>query len=232
MLICADGIHSVVRQHWFPQSKPIYSGYTAWRGVTEFDHARIGTYWGETIGRGVRIGITPLPNSRIYWYATQNTLANAFKSEHNHQAYLQNLFGAWDDPISSIIQATPNEAILNNDIYDIDPITEWVRGNVALLGDSAHAMTPNMGQGGCMAIEDAVVLGKCLREHNNIEQGVLAYQALRVPRANQVQKMSRMLGKVMTNKNMVVCTIRNILWRINPLAVQMRMLPTIIGYQV
>lgn len=232
MLICADGIRSAVRQMWHPTSKPVYSGYTAWRGVTEFDHARIGRYWGETIGRGVRIGITPLPNNRIYWYATQNVLADALKSEHNHQAYLQNLFGAWYDPIPSIIQATPNEAILNNDIYDIDPITEWVRGNVALLGDSAHAMTPNMGQGGCMAIEDAVVLGKCLRDNTNIAQGLLAYQALRVPRANYVQKMSRQLGKVMTSESVVLSTVRNILLRITPSAVQMRTLSKIVGYEV
>ena len=132
----------------------------------------------------------------------------------------------------SIIQATPNEAILNNDIYDINPITEWVRGNVALLGDSAHAMTPNMGQGGCMAIEDAVVLGKCLRENHNIAQGLLAYQQLRVPRANQVQKMSRQLGKVMTSESLVLSTVRNILLRITPPAVQMRTLSKIVGHEV
>lgn len=232
MLICADGIHSVVRQMWHPTSKPVYSGYTAWRGVTEFDHARIGAYWGETIGRGIRMGLTPLPNNRIYWYATQNVPVDALKSEHNHQAYLQNLFSTWYDPIPNIIQATPNEAILNNDIYDINPITEWVRGNVALLGDSAHAMTPNMGQGGCMAIEDAVVLGKCLRDNHNIAQGLLAYQELRVPRANQVQKMSRQLGKVMTSESLVLSTVRNILLRITPPAAQMRTLSKIVGHEV
>ena len=98
MPICADGIHSAVRQMWHPNSKPVYSGYTAWRGVTEFDHARVGGYWGETIGRGVRIGITPLLNNRIYWYATQNVPADALKSEQNHQAYLQKLFNTWYDP--------------------------------------------------------------------------------------------------------------------------------------
>ncbi|MDX2077738.1 MAG: FAD-dependent monooxygenase [bacterium] len=232
MLICADGIHSVLRKSWFPQSLPVYSGYTAWRGVAPFDHARVGGHWGETLGRGIRFGIAPLPNGQIYWFATQNAPANALKNEKNHQAYLLNLFGGWYDPIPSLIQATPNDAILNNDIYDINPITEWVRGNMALLGDSAHAMTPNMGQGGCMAIEDAVVLGKCLGADKNIGQALLEYQKLRVPRANKVQGMSRLLGKVLSNPNRVVYRARNLAFGLMPASVQMRNLGSIVGFEV
>jgi 2-polyprenyl-6-methoxyphenol hydroxylase-like FAD-dependent oxidoreductase len=232
MLICADGIHSVLRKSWFPQSLPVYSGYTAWRGVASFDHARVGGHWGETLGRGIRFGITPLPNGRIYWYATQNVPANALKDEKNHQAHLLNLFGGWYDPIPSLIQGTPNDAILNNDIYDINPITEWVRGNMALLGDSAHAMTPNMGQGGCQAIEDAVVLGKCLRADKNIAGALLEYQKLRVPRANKIQKMSRLIGKVITNSNPIVATLRNGIMGITPPSAQMRNLGSVVGFEV
>mgnify|MGYP001232416920 CR=1 FL=1 len=232
LLICADGIHSVIRQQWHINSKPVYSGYTAWRGVVSFDHARVGNHWGETIGRGIRFGITPLSNSRIYWYATQNVSANALKNEKNHQAYLLNLFGRWYDPIPAMIQATPNEAILNNDIYDINPIQEWVHRNVALLGDSAHAMTPNMGQGGCMAIEDAVVMGKCLRSASTIGEGLLEYQKLRVPRANKVQKMSRLIGKVITNPNPIVTRLRNGVMSITPPSAQMRNLGSVVGFEV
>ncbi len=232
LLICADGIHSVVRQKWHPNSKPVYSGYTAWRGVVSFDHVRVGNHWAETIGRGIRFGITPLPNGQIYWYATQNVPANALKDEKNHQAYLLNLFGTWYDPIPAILQATPNDAILCNDIYDIDPIQEWVRGNVALLGDSAHAMTPNMGQGGCMAIEDAVVMGKCLRSAPTISAGLLEYQKLRVPRANKVQKMSRLIGKVITNPNPIVTRLRNGIMSITPPSAQMRNIASVVGFEV
>lgn len=232
LLICADGIHSVIRQNWHPNSKPVYSGYTAWRGVVPFDHTRVGKHWGETIGRGIRLGITPLPNGRIYWYATQNVPANALKDEKNHQTYLLNLFGKWYDPIADMIRATPNEAILNNDIYDIDPIQEWVHGNVALLGDSAHAMTPNMGQGGCMAIEDAVVMGKSLRSASTISEGLSEYQKLRVPRANKVQKMSRLIGKVITNPNPIVTVLRNGIMSITPPSAQMRNLGSVVGFEV
>lgn len=232
ILICADGIHSVIRQQWHPMSKPVYSGYTAWRGVVAFDHARVRNHWGETIGRGIRFGITPLPQNQIYWFSTQNAPANALKNEKNHQAYLLNLFGNWYDPIPEIIRSTLNELILNNDIYDIDPIQGWVRGNVALLGDSAHAMTPNMGQGGCMAIEDAVVLGKCLQSAQTIQMGLLEYQKLRVPRANQIQRMSRMLGKVMTNGNPIISRVRNGVFGMMPQSVQMANLSRVLGVEV
>ncbi len=60
ILVCADGIHSVLRQTWFPTSQPIYAGYTAWRGVAAFDHQRVGGHWGETLGRGTRFGLAAI----------------------------------------------------------------------------------------------------------------------------------------------------------------------------
>ena len=66
---------------------------------------------------------------------------------------LQRIFGEWCDNVLDLLNATDEEAIIRRDIYDKIPILNWGKGRVSLLGDSVHAMQPNMGQGGCMAIE-------------------------------------------------------------------------------
>lgn len=230
LLICADGIHSVLRKSWFPESQPRYAGYTAWRGVIPFDHARIGTHWGETLGRGIRFGLAPLSEGRIYWFATQNVPANTRIADQH--AHLLTLFGSWYDPIPAVIRVTSSEAILQNDIYDIPLLKEWVQGRAALLGDSAHAMTPNMGQGGCQAIEDAVVLGKCLHAAATLEAGLKEYQTQRLPRANSIALMSRRIGQAVTHANPIICALRNTALRLVPPQAQLRNLEGIVGYEV
>lgn len=237
LLICADGIHSVLRQQWFPHSRPLYAGYTAWRGVVAFDHAQVGKLWGEIIGRGDRFGLAPLSDGQVYWYATQNLPEKTKIATDQLHAHLLKLFGNWCASIPAIIQATPSETILQNDIYDIEPLKEWVRGKVALLGDSAHAMTPNMGQGGCQAIEDSVVLGKCLQKHasaqaGSLEEALLAYQSQRVKRANYVALNSRRIGQVLAQSNPFICALRDLAFRLMPAEVQLRNLEGIVAHEV
>lgn len=232
LLVCADGIHSILRQSWFPASRPLYAGYTAWRGVIPFEHAQVGTLWGEILGRGTRFGLAPLSERRIYWYATQNLPEKTRIAPEELQGYLLKHFGNWAAPIPAVIRATPSAMILQNDIYDIAPLHQWVRGRAALLGDSAHAMTPNMGQGGCQAIEDAVVLGKCLRTTPTVESALQAYQSQRVPRANHVAQMSRRIGSVLSPSNPLLCALRDLALRLTPAQVQLRNLEGIVGYEV
>ena len=232
LLICADGIHSVLRQSWFATSQPRYAGYTAWRGVVPFDHAQVGKLWGETLGRGTRFGIAPLSAGRVYWYATQNLPEKTRIAPAELTAYLLTHFGDWAAPIPALIRATPAEAILQNDIYDLDPLSEWVRGRAALLGDSAHAMTPNLGQGGCQAIEDAVVLGKCLAAAPTLPEGLQAYVRQRMPRATHIAQQSRRIGSALTHSNPLLCTLRDLAFRLLPVQVQLRNLDGIVGYEV
>src|SRR5262249_16464657 len=142
---------------------PIYAGYTAWRAVASFDHIAVGDMWGESWGRGVRLGIAPLRNDQVYWFATKNAPESEKDVAGQVKPELLRLFGDWHAPIRALIEATDESKILRNDIYDLEPLPRWTDGRVALLGDAAHATTPNMGQGACQALEDAVVLGQCLR---------------------------------------------------------------------
>ena len=162
-LIGADGIHSVVRAHLFGSEKPRYAGYTAWRGVTTPPPAiemLVGEFW----GRGARFGLVPLTGGRYYWFATRNAREGEQEHHEGRKQEVLKLFGNWYSSIPTIIAATPEDAILRNDIYDRPPLIHWTRGRVTLLGDAAHPMTPNLGQGACQALEDALVLAHSLQQ--------------------------------------------------------------------
>lgn len=232
-LIVADGIHSTIRQHWFPSIMPRYAGYTAWRGVCYFDHERIGKRWGEWIGtNGMRFGITPLTDNQLYWYATHNQPADQMIASSERQTYLETRFGGWGIPVPAIIAATPSTAILQHDIYDLPPLPRWVDGRVALLGDAAHAMTPNLGQGGCQAIEDALVLAKSFQQHDDVPTALLAYQHARKAYVEAIVAQSRTLGVVLSLNNRMLCGVRNALLARMPAQWSTRQLAPILSHTI
>lgn len=214
VLVGADGIHSIVRGQMHPDSKPVYRGYPAWRAVLEFDHAQVGDRWGETWGRGARFGIVPLSRERIYWFATENRPANTPPA--NHKARLREVFGKWHDPIPALIQATPDDALLYNDIADLETLPNWVDGRAVLLGDAAHATTPNMGQGACQAIEDGQVLAQKLQRHPSIAAALDAFQQERLPHTHKVVTQSRTIGRVGQLENPLLVALRNTAVRAMP----------------
>src|SRR5262249_38146230 len=202
VLLGADGLHSVVRRQLFGAAPPRYAGFTAWRAVVPApDGLAIpaGEYW----GRGQEFGVIPLGGRRIYWFAThtlpERQQGDLHASSEQKQALLR-LFRGWYPAIPALIEATPDEAVLRNDIYDRPPLAAWSRGRATLLGDAAHPMTPNLGQGACQALEDAVVLAASLAaattadRADRIPHALETYQSARLPRANRVVARSRQLG--------------------------------------
>jgi FAD-dependent urate hydroxylase len=214
LLIGADGIHSAVRQQLYPKIKPLYAGYAAHRGVTQFDLNRIQKVAGEHWGFGKRFGVVPLADNRVYWFTVSTISGKAINPQEPQKEKLLANFKGWVEPLEEIIAATAEKAILFNGIYDINPPKNWAVGKVALLGDAAHATTPNLGQGGCMAIEDAVELADCLQHNMNVQTALIQYVRRRANRTSRVVRQSRFIGNIGNIENELLGKLRNTAMRL------------------
>ncbi|KAG6519561.1 hypothetical protein ZIOFF_023055 [Zingiber officinale] len=159
LLVGADGIWSNVRKVLFGFTEASYSGYTCYTGIADFIPPDI-----ETVGYRVFLGhkqyfvSSDVGAGKMQWYAFHNEPPGGTDVPNGKRKRLLKIFGGWCDNVIDLLEATDEEAILRRDIYDRIPIMNWGKGRVTLLGDSVHAMQPNMGQGGCMAIEDSYEL--------------------------------------------------------------------------
>jgi 2-polyprenyl-6-methoxyphenol hydroxylase-like FAD-dependent oxidoreductase len=193
LVIAADGIRSDARRSLGLDTGLRYAGYTAWRGVTRAP-VNVHGEAGETWGRGRRFGIAPLPDGRVYWFATQ-AVPPGTEVVDDRQAVIER-FGDWHAPIRELVEATDPTAVLRHDIHDLArPLASFVRGRTILVGDAAHAMTPDLGQGTGQAIEDAASIALLLRGHD-VEDAVRAYDEVRRPRSQAVARRSRTTGQV------------------------------------
>src|SRR5579859_7212113 len=191
LLIGADGIHSVVREQLFGISSLRYAGYTAWRGVTHVPDAAFPPGRGFlTLGPGGHMGFVHIGPSQVYWFAALNAAAGGQDAPRGGRHAVLAHFGGWHGPIRAIVAATAEAAILRTDLYDRPPILRWTAGRVTLLGDAAHPMTPNLGQGACQALEDAVVLARCLQARDDIPAALGRYETARIPRTTAVVNTS------------------------------------------
>jgi 2-polyprenyl-6-methoxyphenol hydroxylase-like FAD-dependent oxidoreductase len=136
--------------------------------------------------------------------------------EGDRKQALLDLFHSCHDPVPAVIEATDEAAILRNDIYDRPPLHHWSQGRVTLLGDAAHPMTPNMGQGACQAIEDAVALATCLTTQPTVASALQAYEKQRIKRANSVVQQSARLGQVAQWEGSMAVKMRSTVFKMLP----------------
>nr|UEN74741.1 zeaxanthin epoxidase [Silybum marianum] len=159
LLVGADGIWSKVRKNLFGPKDVTYSGYTCYTGIADFIPPDI-----NSVGYRVFLGhkqyfvSSDVGGGKMQWYAFHNEPAGGSDKPDGKKERLLEIFGGWCDNVVDLLVATDEDAILRRDIYDRTPKFTWGRGRVTLLGDSVHAMQPNLGQGGCMAIEDSYQL--------------------------------------------------------------------------
>jgi len=216
-LIACDGIHSVVRKKLLPHSTPRYAGYTCWRAV--IDNIPNGLNMDETSetwGQGSRFGIAPLADNRLYWFACINAPANDPLIRSFTTDALLVYFKNYHSPVPEIIKKTKNEQLIWGDIIDLKPLHKFAFGNIVLMGDAAHATTPNMGQGACMAIEDAAVLSNCLEQYETAEEAFLSFEHKRIERTTKIVNTSRILGRIAQWENPILTKFRNTLVKLTP----------------
>lgn len=192
VLIGADGLRSAVRAHVFPDARIVYAGYTGLRAIVAPVDGVAQT--SETWGRGARFGLIPLADGRLYWFGCWNAPADEVLSSHERHERALRTFAGWHAPIESVIRATDPSAILHDDVRELVELPTWTLGRIALLGDAAHAMTPNLGQGGCAAIEDAYVLARCLERRRHVRDALDLYVRLRRARVAGIVRDSRAFG--------------------------------------
>lgn len=232
VLIGADGIHSVVRKQMFPEIRLRYSGYTAWRGVVETENEAAQGLTSESWGRGARFGIVRVDKKRVYWFATRNQPIGEKATGEQKKSKLLGIFKKWHKPIDHLLDSTPADIILQNDICDIAPFASWTNGRVTLLGDAAHPTTPNMGQGACMAMESAYVLARALGEEPDYKSALKRYENERHERTAWITNTSWSIGRGGQVENPLLIGLRNFIVKITPTGAMQRNLHQAAGYDV
>lgn len=212
LVVAADGVRSEARQAWGLDRGLRYAGYTAWRGVTD-SRGHLADEAGETWGAGARFGIVPLPDARVYWFAVLG--APEGTDFGDERAALRRTFGRWHAPIPALLDATPD--LLRHDIHDLAALpASFVSGRGLLLGDAAHAMTPDLGQGAGQAIEDAATVVLLLRRGGGLDDVLRRYDGVRRRRAKQLWRGSRLAGRVAQASAPAAVTVRDGLMRAVP----------------
>lgn len=202
LVVAADGINSPTRRALVPEHPgPVYAGVTSWRMIVPPpvpDDLHPGELW----GRGRVFGNAPLGDGRVYCYATAVTPSGGRVPDE--RAEVLRLFRSWHPSVPRLIESA--ETVLRTDIRCLDtPLERFHLGRVVLLGDAAHAMTPNLGQGACQAIEDAIVLASVADRPD----GPARYTALRLPRTTSVAAASRRIGRLTTLSGAAVVWLRD-----------------------
>ncbi|MFK7933541.1 MAG: FAD-dependent monooxygenase [Saprospiraceae bacterium] len=213
VVLGADGIHSKVRNELFKNTEIRDAEQICWRGVVNYDLPADRCHeFNEAWGKGKRFGFATIGNGQVYWFA----LRNGGEKGLSVKTEIRDLFADFHPLVQDIIEATPATNILTNPITDLKPIKNWYQNKICLIGDAAHATTPNMGQGACQSIEDAYVIANCLRRNHDVNAAFAQFQELRQAKARRVVNTSWTIGKMAQWSNGFLIGIRNWAMRITP----------------
>lgn len=191
LVVGADGTHSRVREFvlGYPTERR-YAGYVNWNGLVPHRPDLAPAHsWVIYVGQGQRASMMPVGSDRLYFFLDV-PLACPSPAPSSIGEELKPYFADWAPPVQALIAALDPATTNRIPIHDVEPLPHFARGRVVLLGDAAHSTTPDLGQGGCQALEDAWVLTKCLLTNNlGVADALERYTATRQPRtANLVLK--------------------------------------------
>lgn len=208
-LVGADGLNSAVRRHLLGD-QPRYLGAVAWRGLAGIGQPA----GGLALGHGSHAGWHPVGGGQTYWFCCANVPAASRVSDVRSE--LLERFGAWWDPVPSLIQATPSREILRHELYDRPPVAASGSAPVTLLGDAGHPVAPGAGQGACLALEDAAVLATCVTRNPGAVAALRTYETERMPRLVRMRRASATALRTLQPRSTLGEIARDLLLRLPP----------------
>lgn len=225
VIVGADGIRSQVRASVYSDAAPVpnYLGYICWRWIgRDPGVGRMIEMW----GRGKRIGLCPIGGGRLYGFLVANAAAGSTGTET--ATALRERFASFGGPAPEALAGLDEAVIRHDDLCDL-PEVYWGRGPVVLIGDAAHAQTPNLGQGAASALEDAVVLGRALRSGEPVDLALDRFVRARTPRVRELQQLGRRIGAVAQWESPAACALRDWVAWATPASMNARLLVRVVG---
>jgi len=194
LLIGADGTHSMTRAYVLGQQvQRRYAGYVNWNGLVEIsEDLAPAQQWTTYVGEGKRASLMPVADGRFYFFLDVPLPAGLENNRDEYKKLLKLYFADWCQPVQQLIERLDPQKTNRVEIHDIEPFTQFYKGRVVILGDAAHSTTPDIGQGGCQAMEDAIYLARSLQINTlGLEDALRRYQNKRNERANELVLRAR-----------------------------------------
>jgi FAD-dependent urate hydroxylase len=219
-VIAADGVRSTLRRAVLTQTiepsiepsiEPNYVGYVNWNGLVARDAIDVPPdHWVIYVGQHQRASVMPVGDGQFYFFFDVPLPLGTPNLPENYRAELSHSFAGWAEPVQQLIRSMNPATVSRLEIHDFGPIDRLVKGRIALLGDAAHTTCPDLGQGGCQALEDAYVLTQCLRETQETQAAIdiptafQRYEQRRLDRVNQLVLKARHRAETIHGTNPAV----------------------------